>query len=273
MNKAFNIDIRILYVVLILCVLIPLIKPMGLPLTITAMTRGAYDSTAAVPKGAIVLYGMNVTPQNEAENLPQAIAMLKHDASLGHRLVLATFDPAGGPYLDRVGKEILEPMGYVYGKDYVSLPYRAGQETAVASLGEDINGLYKNDAFGKPLSGLPIMADVKTIKDVALCQVFGAGDEGNWFVRQIQAKFGTPMNMGTVAVGISMYGPFYSSKQFKGLLVGQSGAAEYETLIKQPGKGLAAMDAQSIGHMYMIGLIVLGNVIYFLDRRAAKGGK
>lgn len=270
-HKAFDIDVRIIYGLFVLCVLIPLIKPIGLPLTITDSTRDAHDFTASIPADSVVLYSIEIGPSNEAENLPQAVAMLQHSAMLGHKILMVTFDPSAGPYLDRIAENVLEPTGLVYGEDFVIFPYRAGGESAVAALGEDMRGLYENDAYGNKLSSLSIMDKIDSIKDVALCQVYGSGDQASYYMRHVQAKFGTPVNVGTVAVGITLYGPYYASGQLSGMLIGQAGAAEYEALINMPGKGTAAMDAQSIGHMYMALLVLVGNIIYFGDkRRAAK---
>ena len=50
-------------------------------------------------------------------------------------------------------------------------------------------------------------------------------------------------------------------------MVGLKGAAEYEKLIGKPEKAYLGMKAQSIAHVAIILLVLLGNVVYFLSRR------
>ena len=53
-----------------------------------------------------------------------------------------------------------------------------------------------------------------------------------------------------------------------GLLVGMRSGAEYELKIQEPGLAVAAMDAQSLGHLLFITFIILGNVAYIIEKRS-----
>jgi hypothetical protein len=55
-----------------------------------------------------------------------------------------------------------------------------------------------------------------------------------------------------------------------GLIAGLKGAAEYELISKQPGAGLAGMDAQSAGHMLVIAFVFLCNLGLLAGRRTSK---
>ena len=48
---------------------------------------------------------------------------------------------------------------------------------------------------------------------------------------------------------------------------GLSGAAEYEILVGKRGIGVAGADVLNVGHGVVVLAIVLGNIIFFLDRR------
>jgi hypothetical protein len=48
---------------------------------------------------------------------------------------------------------------------------------------------------------------------------------------------------------------------------GLRGAAEYELLIGKGGSGARSMLAQTSMHLYVLLLIVIGNVVYFRNRR------
>jgi hypothetical protein len=56
-------------------------------------------------------------------------------------------------------------------------------------------------------------------------------------------------------------------------MTGLVGAAEYERLRGEAGPALAGMDSQSVVHIAIVLLILVGNVAYFSGRlRGRKGG-
>jgi len=67
--------------------------------------------------------------------------------------------------------------------------------------------------------------------------------------------------------------PYHDSGQIVGFLGGLKGAAEYEALVGAPGEGIRGMDAQTISHLFIVLMIILGNVGYAMTRwRARTGG-
>ena len=55
MEKFFNIDRRIIYVLLAVVVVIPLLKPMGLPFGVTAETQKAFNAVESLKPGDVVV--------------------------------------------------------------------------------------------------------------------------------------------------------------------------------------------------------------------------
>jgi hypothetical protein len=55
-----------------------------------------------------------------------------------------------------------------------------------------------------------------------------------------------------------------------GIIAGLRGGADYEVLLKEPGKAVSAMPAQSTVHALIILFVIVGNVLYFASRRAAR---
>jgi hypothetical protein len=53
-------------------------------------------------------------------------------------------------------------------------------------------------------------------------------------------------------------------------VVGASGDAQYELLIKRPGIAVAGIDAQAFGHILIIAFIVVGNMAYFASKRGRR---
>lgn len=60
---------------------------------------------------------------------------------------------------------------------------------------------------------------------------------------------------------------YYSAGQLNGLLGGMKGAAEYEKLVGRPALAITGMGAQSIAHLLIIFLVLIGNIGYFAGRR------
>jgi hypothetical protein len=271
MRSLAKLDIRILYVILVAVILVPLANPIGLPLAIGEPARAGYDFINAMPADSIGVFVIDVAPSSEAENWPQALAVAKHAMKLGHKIMAITFVAEGPMYEDRLAQEIAPDYGYVYGTDIVIMPYRAGAESAVQAFGEDLRGMYDADYYDTPITELPLMERIQSIADVDYWASFSSGDTGWYFVRQVEAKFGTPGLAGTVGPGVSGHMVYFASGQLKGMLGGMAGAAEYEFLAKTPGKALAAMDAQSIGHSYFIILMIVSNIVYFAVRSSTAG--
>ena len=74
----------------------------------------------------------------------------------------------------------------------------------------------------------------------------------------------------TAVMATDLY-PYLQTKQIVGLVNGLKGAAEYEHLIGHHEMGVRGMAAQSIAHLWIILLVIVGNIAYFVSRRA--GGR
>jgi hypothetical protein len=126
------------------------------------------------------------------------------------------------------------------------------------------------DSRGKDTASLPIMSGKKSLANCRLFLGFSSGvPGGREYVRQL-GQYKVPLLVGCVTVSATEYEPYVQSGQMSGLIAGLKGAAEYEFLSKQPGAGLAGMDAQSAGHMLIIAFVLLCNVGLVAGQRRAK---
>lgn len=268
-----NIDRRFAYLVLVVVLFVPLYKPMGLPLPITRETRGAYNFVESLPPNSKVLITNATGPSTEAELKPQMVAVVRHLMAKGHKIVICSLAVDTPPYNDAVFAEHAKTYNYTAGKDYLVLPYKAGGETAVASMARDVKSLYTTDAANKPLPGQPLWDDIKDIKSFALVIDIGGGESQRWVLGHIEGPHKVPSIAAITAVILAVTQPYFSSGQFKGLISGLSGAAEYELLAKVPGAAAAGMDAQSLGHAWIILLVILGNIAYLSQKSEKKAGR
>jgi len=261
-----NIDRRLIYLILVIAILLPLRYPLGLPIRVGDEEKSAFQVIDNLKEGAIVLLSINTNPGTQAENWPAVLAIGKHLMSKGAKIVLISLFPDCMMFSQKFLNEVALPGGYEYGKDIVLLGFASGQESVVAGMANDLASVYKTDYKGKPLSDLPVMAKVASAKDFDLAIDVCQFDSTNWFIRHVAPK-GTPVIAVLTAVMTPGIVPFYASRQVAGIVSGLAGSAAYERLIKQPGSATSAMDAQSLGHGLVAGLVILGNLGYFVEKR------
>jgi len=266
-EKLNNIDVRILYLIMTIAVTVPLIRPIGLPVPIAQQTRASYEAIENnVQPGDLVLVGIDFAPNQEAEMWPQVLAVGTHLARRGARMVLLNMIVGGFRYQERLEEYLVENFDYEYGKNILSLPFSAGREAAFQALVSDMKALYEVDFYGTPLNQLQLWNDISGVKDFKLYVEFA--DAPDWWVRPMRQADNLLLWNGTVASGASTMAPLYQSGQLCGLIMGMSGGAEYEQLVQQPGPASAAMDGQSMGHALIILFVLLGNLGYYMTRKA-----
>ncbi len=273
-NKMVNFDVKYLWLLLVVALLFPLLKPMGLPLPMKEETLRAYEFAESLPSGSWVIMSINISPMGEPENWASALAMYRHYMKKGFKIILLNTVPEGTMYAEKLWQGFSKEYDYEYGKDVVQMPFRAGNEGAISSIGADFRGLYATDQYGTPLNKIPLFDGFTGIKDVALLTEYASTSHPQYYLQQINAKHGTPMVIGVVAVDGPKYMPYFKSGQLKGLLPGVAAGAEYEILNQTPGPGASQMDALALGHMVFIFAIVLSNIAWWFtkNQEQQKGG-
>jgi hypothetical protein len=113
------------------------------------------------------------------------------------------------------------------------------------------------------------MQHAKDYSSFPLIVSISAGYPGTkeW-VQQVQARFHIAMVSGCTAVSAPEYYPYLQSGQLQGLLGGMAGAAEYEKARGEKGTATKGMDAQSMAHVFVAFMILLGNVVQWTKRRS-----
>ncbi|MDD2714421.1 MAG: hypothetical protein PHW04_00855 [Candidatus Wallbacteria bacterium] len=271
-EKIKNLDKRIIYLCVALSVIIPMLNPIGLPIVITEETRRAFQAVDNLPPGSRVLFSADYDPGSEAELFPMNIAILRHCFQKKLRVVMTGLWPQGPAEMNKAFGEIKKDYPTLtYGTDYVNVGYKAGGLVVVNSIGSDFTIAFPKDQAGTDIRELPILQDVKNYSSFGLVISLSAGSSGGvvW-VAYGGTKYHVDVITGCTAVSATEFYPYYSSGQFKGLINGLAGAAEYEKMVGAPGKGIRGMDAQSMSHLVIIGFIILGNVIYLTEKYGKK---
>jgi len=245
---------------------VPLLTPFGLPLEISETTQAYYDTVETLKPGDIVIYEWNMGSAQFGEMGAPAIVQLQQLFNkAGVRIIVfqptseapGLFDANIFPALDLKGK--------VYGIDWINLGFYPGG-AVIAALATDPHQLFLKDHYGNALSQYSLWNDYRTGADCEMI-IFNEVGHGGSYMTQFQIKWGTTIVGATVAAQYADCMLYYTSGQLKGVLNSLRGGAELEKLTNNPGRGLSAMDAMSTLHLWLILVVVAGNVQYFSKRR------
>lgn len=237
---------------------------------ISPETRHMYAFIDSLPSGSIVMVSFDHEASALPEIKPLALAYLRHAFSKGHRLVgialMAEGTAVGYRMLDQVAAE----YGKKYGVDYVFLGFQPQIIAAILSMGESVKQTFPRDFAGREYDSLPLLREVAKLSDVAAVVSIADGNLATHWIEYGRARFGVKVAAFVTAVMVTSYDPYISSGQLRAMVGGLRGAAEYEKLSGIGGAGRRAMLAQASSHLYILALVLIGNVIFFVAR-ARKG--
>ena len=270
--KIGDMDRRWIFIIIALVVLLPLFFPIGLPIRPTDSTQTAYDAMDNLDPGSKVLFSCEYGPSTKPEVHPMVYAVLRHLFKNGHKVYITCLWPDGQFMAEEAIEEIAEQeFNLTYGKDYVLLGFRPGNEAVVKGIVSNIRKLYSTDARGTLTDKIPMMEGINQLADFDFIFTASAGYPGTveW-VQYGADPTGVPMSTGVTSIQVNEVMPYVQSGQVKGILAGMPGAAEYEKLVGIPGIGTSGMDAQSIAHVVIVLFIIFGNVAFFIERQRQK---
>lgn len=258
---------HVIAVLLVILVSVPIIMPLGLPIKVGDEVKRIYDYIETIPEGSPVLVSVDITPSGYAETGPTMICMLRQLFAKNLRVIGVAFLDTGANMFETALSKV-DLTGKTYGEDYVNLGFRAGGEPSITAFAADILKTIPVDHRGNKVEGLPVMEGIKTAKDIAfIFSVYSSSPGTEQWIRQVSDPYKIPIAAACGASQSSRLVVYVQSKQLVGLAAGLKGGADYEYITNQKGLGLAAMDAQSIVHLFVIGLIAVGNITYFRDRK------
>ena len=267
LRKPVNIDRRIIYLVIGLAVVIPFFIPLRLPIYVSPPVQSVYDYIEALPEGSVVLVGFNFSPSTMPELRPMCLAILRHCYSRRLKVIGMTFYSRILNEADKALRQVAQEYGYKESEDYTYLGYKRDVIPVMLGLGEDISVAFPVDYLGTPIFQIPMMKGIKNYSDIDLLIDFGSANTPEWWVAYAGARYHQAIAVGCTGVMVSGLYPYLKAGQLVGIVGGLKGAAEYEKLVRKPGKGILGMKAQSIAHVAIIVLVIFGNVSYLLSRR------
>ena len=267
--KLEQFDRRWIFLAMIFVVLIPLLFPLELPFRVQDKVRKVYETIEALPDGSSVIFAAEYDPAGKPELEPFARAVLRQLFRKNAKIAVVTTWKFAPPLVESLWQDIgVKEFDKEYGKDWVFLGFKEGQDIAIAKMGENLRTFFPKDYKGTPIDDIPLMDGKKSLKDFPLMLIIGAGFPGpKEYVQQVQGRYNLDIVTATTAVMVPDVAPYYDTGQIKGLVAGMRGAAEYEKILGEPGLATAGLDAQNLAHVFIILAIIFGNLIYFKTRK------
>lgn len=268
-------DRRWVFLGMALSIVLPMLYPLGLPFKVEQQVQSIYTAIEDLEPGDRVLLSADFDPSSAPELEPFYRATLHHLFQSDVKIVMISLWETAPPFVLPIMKDIAKQHNKVEGTDWAFLGFKPGKEVAIKSVGEDLLKTFPTDPKGKVVKDLPIMAGIQAAKDFPLLINVSAGNPGTReYVLQIQGQYSLKMISATTAVSGPEYIPFYKSGQLVGLSAGMVGSAQYEKLVfkGEVPEGMRllateAVDVLNLGHIYIIGLILVGNIAFFMTRR------
>ncbi len=267
LEKLMDIDRRIIFILVVLAVIIPTLLPINLPISVSAPTRQLHDYINALPAGSTIMLAFDYGPASLAELNPMAKALLKQCFDKDVRVIGITLAPEGTAMGSTLIQEIADETGAIDGEDYVFLGYRPGEELVILGMGSDIASVFETDYNGKPLADIPMMTNVTNYDQISLLIDLASGSSTEIWITYANVRYNLQIAAGVTGVIISQMYPYLQTGQLIGLISGIAGAAEYETLLDAPAKGILWINIESFVHLLIAGLVVIGNIAFFVQRR------
>ncbi|MBC8525569.1 MAG: hypothetical protein ISS28_00130 [Candidatus Cloacimonetes bacterium] len=269
-QKLIHIDRRIIFILIFFGTAVPLLLVLNLPVEVTKNVKNVYKMVEETPEGSPVIISFDYDPSTKPEIQPMAVAIIQQSLRNKLKLICIALWPMGVQLCNEAFEQVLPLFPEVkYGIDYVNLGYKAGGMVTINHMAKDLPSTFPTDAGGIPIDEFPIMKGINNFSKIGFVVGLSAGDPGlKQWVMVVHDAYGRPVAGGSTAVQVPYLLPYVNEQQqLTGLVGGLKGAAEYEKLINQPGFATKGMDAQSVAHLIIILLIVIGNVGFFITKR------
>lgn len=269
-TRLLRLDRRVIFLLVALATAIPLLRPVNLPIAVSPRVRAAYDQVDKLPRGSYVLMSLDYEPDIMAELQPMAKAVLRHCFRKGLKPVVLTLYPAAPGLIEEALRVASTAEGKKRNVDFVFLGYKSGSQSVILGLGESIRTMFPTDFWGTPLEKIPMMKGHNSFADFPLVINLSGSSIADYYVRIAATRYRRPMILGSTAVMTADYYPYLSAGQIQGLIGGMKGAAEYERLMDLFGDARRGMDAQSLVHVVIVLLVILGNAALFASGKLGR---
>lgn len=274
--KLGRIDRRWIFLIIAVTVAFPMFLGIDFTAVPAPMVEKVYEQIEKLPAGSKVLISYDYGPSTVPENQPMADALVYHLLSKNCKVYMMAVWATGERQSQATMDHIISPVfkDKIYGVDYIDLGFKAGGTGLINMLYTSIKRMYTTDRMGKEINNYPMMETIESLRSFDMILSISSGAPGlkEWI--QFAGDRGSiPVAGGVTAVQATELFPYYPRQMF-GLMAGLQGAAEYESLViknfpafEPYRSALKKMAPQTVAHLAIILLVVIGNVAYFMTRK------
>ena len=152
LEKLNNLDSRWMYLALVIVLVIPIVKPIGMSISINKdLTQRMYDFIENLPSGSLIMFDIASSSSSDTEITPMIYAVMEHMAQKGHKLLVAGQWESGLTYWSPKIDARAAEYGWTYGVDYVNIGFKAGGTATWRAIGQD----FWKGAVGVDINGTP----------------------------------------------------------------------------------------------------------------------
>ena len=282
---------RIIYLVMILAVGLPIVFGISQKPSRLVSAERMYDvvEKVQVQPGEVAMVWFDFGPNTIAENEPQAMVLIEHLFRRRIPVILMSQYQQAERFLTSIPKEVARRLEqempgqyWRYGEAWVNVGFRPGGAIFIQSLVNaiDLAKFLGRDANGMPITHYPAFARVGGVERVKLVgEITGLVGVFDTIIQFFQKNEYRPTIVhGCTSITIPEAYIFLDSGQLKGLLEGIAGAAWYSEVLKkfhpdsENRELLVTNTALSAAHIVLILLIVLGNIVPFVERWRGRNG-
>lgn len=258
---------QIIWALCLIGMFIPLVRPLGLPVTVSEPVKGYYNSIVELPEGSVIAVSFGASAALLDEQEAQFLATWKTIFQHGHKVIFyCSTEDASIIINNELAEVVPESYGYTYGEDYVILPYSPLGEAGQAAFAQSIRSIYSTDINGVPLNNIPLMQDINNHAGVdLLIYQYTSCTDIEWAVRQWVVPYKTPVIATTLGCCGPMAAPYYPT-QIQGFLSGSGAGTELEVISGNPGPGAAMSDAKNLGILPFLAAVIWMNIKPFIGK-------
>ena len=273
-DRLLSIDRRIVFLFVFVGLLAAMLAGARIGINPTANVRKVYDAIDELKgkPGATVLISFDYGPGSKPELQPVAINAVRQCMTSGIRVVGMALWPDAVGLAQSAFDSIATQYGKTRGVDWTFLGYKTGFESLIINMGQDFRSAFSQDAYGTSTAEMEVTRSISKLADFDYVLAVAAGgtiDHAVWIPYAVE-RYKVKLGGACTAVMAPDLFPYLQSGQLTGLIAGLAGAAEYETLLEAPGSAVDGMVPQSVVHLIIILFIIVGNAMYFLQRRREK---
>ena len=277
LSKFYYLNPRWLYLTVTVVLIIPLTIALPMPRNEPSVgARGLYKAVGECPPEKVILIDSSWDLGSKPECMSQLEAFVNDLCKRKRTFVVFSTGLYAPAFANQVIQPIAKTNGYVYGQDWVNLGYipppGGNVGVLIQALCIDVHKTRPVDMYGTPVTDkdkLPLMQKVKTAEDIYMVFAVNYTSPLEWMSFG-KSQYGLLVAFGCAAIMAPYYYIYVDSGQMCGLLTGNRGAYEYETLTGVFGMGRKVMMTFAFGLCFIIAAVLLGNLGFWAAARVRK---